>query len=69
MAGKTGTYMRCGGLPMTESRNLLREAFAGSEGGLMVICVLADVTPFCSPGLLPEVTVIYREHFLRWKLE
>ena len=31
-----------------------------------MICVLAEnVTPFCSPGLLPEgVTVIYREHFL-----
>lgn len=26
MAGKTGTYMRCGGLLMTESRESLREA-------------------------------------------
>ena len=64
--GKTGTYMRCGGLLMTESRRIFTRSLAGSEGVATVICVLAEnVTPFCSPGLLPEgVTVIYREHFL-----
>lgn len=40
------------------------------DGVATIRCVLAEnVTPFCSPGLLPEgVMAIYREHFLlKWE--
>ena len=66
MAGEDGDVHALWRFTYDGEQRIFTRSLAGSEGVATVICVLAEnVTPFCSPGLLPEgVTVIYREHFL-----
>ena len=66
MAGEDGDVHALWRFTYDGEQRIFTRSLAGSDGVATAICVLAEnVTPFCSPGLLPEgVTVIYREHFL-----
>ena len=66
MAGEDGDVHALWRFTYDGEQRIFTRSLAGSDGVATAICVLAEnVTPFCSPRLLPEgVTVIYREHFL-----